>query len=111
MDEQTLDTMKKAALDKIVSLYGKAEGDDGPTLFVDHHLEEIEAGYWLKTYGSASPDPERILRSLDLVDTWSDDDGDTTNVLDFSLPDNVTNYLISVRFGEDGEISDILMES
>jgi hypothetical protein len=30
---------------------------------------------------------------------------------DFTLPDGVTNYIISVKFDEAGEVSEISMES
>ncbi|MUI16138.1 DUF2004 domain-containing protein [Massilia dura] len=33
------------------------------------------------------------------------------DVFDFSLPDDVTDYVISVRFDDSGEVENISMES
>jgi hypothetical protein len=40
---------------------------------------------------------------------WGGDD--ELKTFDFTLPDDATNYLISVRFDEDGDVSGISMES
>ncbi|WP_457646930.1 hypothetical protein [Profundibacter sp.] len=98
------------ALAKIRSLYGTPTGEDNVTLFVDHHLAEIEPDYFSKTYGTTSPTAQQILDSLVLIDTWSSEDDGNIDVFDFSLPGNVTNYLISVRFAGDA-IQEISMES
>ncbi|MCC2606971.1 DUF2004 domain-containing protein [Planctobacterium marinum] len=37
--------------------------------------------------------------------------GDDSEVYDFTLPDEVTNYVVSVSLDDDGEIEDITMES
>jgi hypothetical protein len=45
---------------------------------------------------------------------WGDDDdGDEEGIdtFDFTLPDEVTDYVISVRFDEDGEVESVSMES
>ena len=42
-----------------------------------------------------------VLRSK-----WEDEE-----VYDFTLPEEVTDYVVSVSFDEDGEIDDIVMES
>ena len=33
------------------------------------------------------------------------------DTFDFTLPDEVTNYVICVRYDDDGEVEDISMES
>ena len=101
---------KQAALIKIRSLYGTPTGEDNVTLFVDHHLAEIEPDYFSKTYGTASPTAHQLLDSLILIGAWSSEDDGNIDVFDFSLPGNVTNYLISVRFAGD-DIQEISMES
>ena len=111
MDEQTQSHRKQAALDKISALYGTDEGEYGPTLFVSHHLAEIGPDYWLDACGSETPDPALVLRSLILVGSWSANEDDAIDVFDFSLPGNVTDYVLSVRFDEKGEVSEVTMES
>ncbi len=99
-----------AARAKLLAMMGTPEGEWGPTVFVSHHLEELESDYWERYYGSSKPEAEEILGSLVLVNTWSSNDDENIDTFDFSLPGNVTNYLLSVRFKGD-EIVDVSMES
>jgi Protein of unknown function (DUF2004) len=100
-----------AALQAIKSLYGKPEGEYGPTLFVSHHLEEVEAAYWLRTFGTAQPNPDQVLNALVLVNSWSSEGDENIDTFDFSLPEKATNYVLSVRFQDDGQVQDVSMES
>jgi hypothetical protein len=100
-----------AALRAIKSLYGKPEGEFGPTLFVSHHLEEVEGAYWQRTVGVARPTPDQVLNSLVLISSWSSEGGDNIDVFDFGLPNDASNYVLSVRFQDDGEVADVSMES
>ena len=88
--------------------FGTEEDEFGVTLFVSHHIDEIEVEYWQAHLGSGKPDPVQILNLLALRSHWGDDG---IEVFDFTLPEDVTNYVISVRFDEYGEIEDISMES
>ena len=90
----------------IISAYGTKADEFGVTLFIVHHLEELNSEYWKKRIGKESPVPEEILSILELREAW--DDGTT---FDFTLPEDVTNYVVSVSFDESGEIEDITMES
>lgn len=80
-------------------------------MFVSHHLEEVDASYWKKHLGAEKPNPSQILEILVLRSHWSDDDDDGIQVFDFTLPDDVTDYVISVHFDDAGEIDEISMES
>jgi len=111
MNEDTPQQKQKLALAKIKSIHGTPEDEFGPSLFVSHHIEEIEDAYWINNYGTKAPPAEKILDSLVLVGSWSSNDDDKIDTFDFSLPGNVTNYLISVRFDETGDIDEISMES
>lgn len=99
------------ALEKIKSLYGTPEGEFGPTLFVSHHLEELKENDWIDAIKLTKPNPEQVLNALILVDEWSSKDNGVNDTFDFSLPNEITNFLISVRFSEDGSITDVSMES
>jgi hypothetical protein len=100
---------KAAALASIKRTMDKDEGEYGAGLFVSHHLEELDATYWEKHTGSARPTPKEVLDLLELRSHWDGDDD--MGVFDFTLPGDVTNYVIAVRFDENGKIEDISMES
>jgi hypothetical protein len=99
------------AREAIKSRYGKPEGEFGPTLFVSHHLQELEPAYWLRTVGVQQPNPQQVLDALVLVDSWNSGGGETVDTFDFGLPGNASNYLLSVRFQDDGQVQDVSMES
>jgi hypothetical protein len=107
MDNQQKQT---AALTAIKSLLGTPEGEDNVELFIDHHLEELEVDNVSKTYGTPKPEASQMLSSLVLVSSWSYEDDGIINVFDFSLPENVTDYVLSVRFLGD-DVEEVSMES
>lgn len=96
----------RQALIAIKSSHGTEAGEHGATLFVSHHLEELKKSYWEKHIGIKEPSPEDILSLLVVEEVW--DDG---SAIDFTLPDEVTNYLLSVSLNENGGIDEISMES
>lgn len=97
---------EKKALETIKSVYGTEDDEYGATLFVSHHLEEIEPSYWLRLTGESKPSPKKVLDLLVLKSHWDED-----LAFDFTLPEEVTNYIICVRFEESNEIIEITMES
>ena len=106
------DEIKKreaAARTAIKSIFNPAEKDSVVTLFVSHHLEELDAAYWKTHFSTEKPDPQHILELLVLRDHWGGND--EIDTFDFTLPEDVTDYVISVSFNEDGAVSDITMES
>jgi len=102
---------EKAARAAITHAFGTEEDEFGATLFVSHHIDEIDANYWQAHLGSNKPEPVQILDLLELRSHWGDDGDDGIEVFDFTLPDSVTDYVLSVRFDEAGEVEDISMES
>lgn len=91
--------------------FGTGDDESGADLFVSHHLEELDGEYWEKQLGTSSPEPIRILDILELRAHWGDDGDNGLDVFDFTLPNDVTDYVISVRFDETGKVEDISMES
>jgi hypothetical protein len=89
-----------AALAAVRSVFGTPEDEHGVTLFVSHHLEEIGEAYWQKHLGTSQPDPERVLDILELHAHWDEEDDDGIDTFDFTLPEEATNYVVSVRFNE-----------
>ena len=79
-------------------------------LFVEHHLTELDADYWVANTGSGTPSHVDVLNALVADTTWVDLDDDGSTV-DCTLPGGVTNYLLSVRFDRSGHCRSIEMES
>ncbi len=105
-----MNNFAEKALARVKALYGTPEGEFGPTLFVAHHLEELDVEAWEKTIGIRNPEPSQILDSLVLVASWGSEDEEKVDTYDFSLPNDITDYLISVRFDGD-QIAEVSMES
>lgn len=97
---------EKKALEGIKQFAGTEQGTYAIDEFVSHHLEELPASYWNKHLGTNSPKSEQVIDLLVLRSKWDDEE-----VYDFTLPEDVTDYVVSVSFDEDGEIEDITMES
>ena len=97
---------EKLALEAIKASLGTEAGEYGINLFIEHHLEELSSSDFTKSLGIEAPTKEQVLGALVLRSSWDND-----CVYDFTLPKEVTNYVVSVRFSESGEIEDISMES
>ena len=96
---------KEKALNAIKSAFGTEADEYGATLFVSHHIEEINPEYWKKHLGTTDPDPKSVLDIL-ILNEDSDEE-----MLDFTLPVEVTDYVVSVTFGKNDEVDEITMES
>ncbi|MEP7156616.1 MAG: DUF2004 domain-containing protein [Betaproteobacteria bacterium] len=107
-----IEKRKNAALAAIKAAFGTEDDEYGATLFVSHHLEEIDESYWQKHLSTARPEPARVFDLLELRSPGiEDDDDDDFDTFDFTLPGNVTDYVLSVRFDEAGKVEEISMES
>ena len=93
-----------------MSSFGTEDGEFGATMFATHHIEELEPAYWLKHLGTETPEPRKVLDALQFKSHWGDDENEI-GVFDFTLPDGVTNYVMSVRFDETGSVEEVSMES
>ena len=101
----------KVALDAIKQAYGTSGHELGVTGFVTHHIEELPDEYWQEHCGDTNPKPEQVLNVLVLRSHWSEEDDDGIDIFDFTVPGDVTDYVISVSFDENGEVENIVMES
>lgn len=106
-----IERRRNAAIDAIRRAHGTAADEYGATLFVSHHLDEIDDKFWLKHSGVARPSPTQVLDMLVLRSHWGADDDDGIDTFDFTLPDDATNYVISVEFNDNGHVSGVTMES
>ena len=104
------------ARERIKAIHNTPGDEHGVTLFVSHHLNEIEASYWIEHTGTASPEPGQVLEMLELRSHWGEDeeeeeDEEALDFFDFTLPGGVTQYVVCVEFDETGNIASISMES
>src|SRR5258706_8337503 len=93
-----------AARAAIKRAFGTGDDKFGATLFVSHHLEELDSSYWLKHLFTETPNSQLVLDLLELKSHWGGDA--EIDTFDFTLPEQVTQYVISVRFGETGDVSE-----
>lgn len=96
------------ALAAIQQAVGTEAGEDGVDLFADHHRDELPASYWQQQLGDVAPTSAAIIDLLELKSAWGESE---IEYFDFTLPGDVTNYVVSVHFDEAGEIDGITMES
>ena len=99
---------QKLALAAINQTFGTESGEYGINLFVTHHLEELPQSYWQQHLGVSTPKPTSVIELLQFRSSWGEDDIER---FDFTLPDGVTDYVVSVHFDRSGEIDWISMES
>lgn len=97
---------EEIALEAIRKSAGTEQGEYGIDEFISHHIEELPKSYWKGCLGTEVPNPEQVIGLLVLREKWEDED-----VYDFTLPGDVTDYVMSVSFGKGGAIEDISMES
>nr|WP_232118584.1 DUF2004 domain-containing protein [Luteimonas sp. XNQY3] len=95
-------------MDAIEQAFGTEVGEDGINLFVEHHLAELPESYWQQHLQSGTPEPSTVIKLLELRSSWGDDD---IEYFDFTLPGEVTDYVVSVHFDDTGSIDGISMES
>jgi hypothetical protein len=99
---------QKIALEAIKHAFSTEAGEDSVNLFAEHHLAELPQSYWQQHLGSGKPEPASIIGLLQLRSSWGEED---IEYFDFTLPDEVTDYVISVHFDSSGSIDGITMES
>jgi hypothetical protein len=106
---EEIERRKSAARAAINKVFGTPADKYGVTLFISHHLKELDSDYWKKHLGTETPDPQTVLELLEFKKHW--DGPDEIDTFDFTLPEDVTNYVICVKFDEFGKVSEVAMES
>lgn len=109
--EESRDVLAKRAIK--ASLQADAKSFDDVTMFVEHHLAELDRSYWIEQLETASPTPEKVLHLLELKSTWHQfvEEDEQPDTFDFTLPGDVTQYIICVLFNEKGTVEKIDMQS
>lgn len=108
MENLEFERRKMLALAAIRQAKGTEDGADSVDLFVAHHMEELPEGYWQERLATATPDAAAVIGLLLFRSSFGKNDLET---FDFTLPGDVTNYVVAVRFDEAGEIDGIDMDS
>ncbi|NJM43743.1 MAG: DUF2004 domain-containing protein [Brachymonas sp.] len=99
---------EKQALAAIKQAFSTEAGEDNINLFVEHHLAEMPESYWQQHLQVNTAEPYALINLLVLRSSWGDDD---IEYFDFTLPGEVTDYVVSVHFDGTGNIDGISMES
>ncbi len=97
---------QKIAFEAIKKASGTEQGEYSIDEFVSHHIEELPGSYWKQYLGTDNPSSAQVIDMLVHRSKWEGEE-----IYDFTLPGEVTDYVVSVSFDEDGEIDDIVMES
>lgn len=101
-----------AGLKAIMKAYDANKTDEGNSivLFASHHIDELDAESLISATGHAKPDQGTLLSKLILLDSWEDEDTGAIN-MDYTLPNDVTTYMLCVKYDKAGELLGIEMES
>ncbi len=108
---QTKQDMEAKARFAINALQGTPDAEYSVDLFVSHHLDELDAAYWSEHFGASKPDAATILAGLVVREFWDTEEDGVLNVCDLTLPGNVADAVLSVRFDDAGEVECVDMES
>lgn len=110
-------TVEKRVAEAHVALLSdlKSAGDDNEVKeYIEHHLDELEKGYWSEVCGSSNPSVCEVAIKLTVQPFWLEEalqgESDLDRV-DFTLPRDVTDYVLCVEYSEDGEFQNISMQS
>ncbi|MEC8555009.1 MAG: DUF2004 domain-containing protein [Planctomycetota bacterium] len=90
--------------------HGTEDDKHGVNLFISHHIEELAVEYWGQDCNIAMPVAAQVLDIL-VQKPSMDDEEDASEMMDFTPPGGVTEYVIFVEFDEDGNVAEITMES
>ncbi len=93
--------------DAVFAALGTPEGEDSVDQFVQHHLDELEPAWWQAHLGTGVPDARSMLGLLEHTTLF--DDGNGLQV-DYGLPDDVSDYRLTVHFNRDGAVTAIVLD-
>lgn len=108
MSSFNLENVISSARKAINENYGTDEGEYGSNLYVSHHLEELDSTYWKEYFGSENPEPFEILNGLVVKPLEKEEDLES---IDFTLPGEITNYVLTVYLDQKFQVEEIAMES
>lgn len=109
---EQIQKLEQKARAVMLSVYQNDTDDNAVRLYAEHHLEELEPEYWLKNLGTATPQPLQVLNVLELSShiDWVLEEDENYRI-DFTLPEEVTQYVLCVELDRDETVVGISMES
>lgn len=124
IDTITMDKVKKfieniEEYDKLNTTYilNDYNDEDGDTVrsYLEHHLEEVEREELSKliNFDDTTTEPEKqLLKKLKLVRVGLyPDNEDNFAIFDYSIGEEITNYLVVINTDEQGQLDYMTMES
>ncbi len=124
IDTITMDKVKKfieniEKCDKLNKTYilNDYNDEDGDTVrsYLEHHLEEVEKEELsnLINFDDKTTEPElQLLKKLKLVRVGLyPDNEDNFAIFDYSIGEEITNYLVVINIDENGQLDYMTMES
>ena len=112
-NDQEVSDQWAARLPDLVAMARQQLADDpgeSGLLYAEHHIAEIEAEAWESVHGlERAPSVPELLALLQPVSLW----GDPTEGLhlDFTIGEELTQYVLSFEIHPDGTLGDVEMES
>jgi len=80
--------------------------------YLQHHMDEFSEDEIVKLFGTSSVDKTVFLKALSLVRVGLyPEDEEIFSVFDIQLSPELTDYLMSVSIGSDGQVTGISFES
>lgn len=106
------DEMKRREVVARAAIRRLVGADDEVDSFISHNLREVKSEYWLDHTGTETPTPRQVFELLVLRDDWDLwEEEDRGKYFDFTLPGDVTQYVICVQFDDNGDVLDVVVES
>ncbi len=107
-----IDSFAKKAWSAISDDWDLDSESETVRFYLQHHLDEFSEEEVVKLFGTSSVDKSVFFNALSLVriGLYPEDD-EMFSVFDIQLSQELTDYLMSVSIGSDGQITGISFES
>lgn len=111
--EEFIQRLESKARTAIVQSFHQSNQYDAVHLFIQHHIDEIAPEYWKQLLATTQPTPQQVLDLLVLNPymEWEFEEEEETYMVDFTLPEDVTQYVLCVELDHDENLINISMES
>ncbi|MGU3375277.1 DUF2004 domain-containing protein [Chryseobacterium sp. M5A1_1a] len=111
---ENIETFNRLAKSYILEDYHNEEGDT-VKFYLEHHLEEVEPEELstLINFDDVTVEPEQqLLTKLELVRIGLyPDNEESFAILDYSIGEEITNYLVVINTDQNGQLDYMAMES
>lgn len=88
------------------------EDSETARFYLQHHLDEFDEDEIMQIFGTADVTKPIFMKALSLVRIGLyPEDEESFILFDIQFPEELTDYLMSVRMTKDGQVNDISFES